>query len=114
MNRLISVKPRFADAIIAGSKTVELRRRPLNVVKRSRLVFYATAPVKAIVAVATVAALDFGTPEELWERYGPVLALSKEEFDNYFTNNEERGYAYLLNSVRELPKPVPLQTMRQH
>ena len=27
---LLSLRPRFADAILSGAKTVELRRRPIN------------------------------------------------------------------------------------
>ncbi|MES2880169.1 MAG: ASCH domain-containing protein [Pseudomonadota bacterium] len=62
---LISVHPFYAAEIAAGRKRVEFRRRwptkPTGV-----LVVYATAPIKAIVAVVEVAAVKRASNTQLW------------------------------------------------
>ena len=63
---LISVHPFFAAEIAAGRKRVEFRRRWSNK-PTGALVIYATAPVKAIVAVVEVAQVRRESNAQLWE-----------------------------------------------
>jgi predicted transcriptional regulator len=49
---LLSLRPRFADAILAGAKTVELRRRPINARPGTAILLYASRPMMAIVGTA--------------------------------------------------------------
>jgi predicted transcriptional regulator len=63
---LISVHPFFAAEIAAGRKRVEFRRRWSNK-PTDVLVVYATAPVKAIVAVVEVAQVRRASNAQLWE-----------------------------------------------
>lgn len=62
---LLSIRPVFADQILAGTKRVEFRR-----VRFARMVvsvaIYATQPVGAVVGWFTVRRLVTGTPYELW------------------------------------------------
>ncbi len=63
---LISIHPHFAEKIISGEKKLEFRRRwavhPVDM-----LVIYATAPVKKIVAVASVHKVIIESPTKLWD-----------------------------------------------
>lgn len=86
---LISIHPRFAEAIISGSKKVELRRRIPSLEVGTRLWIYATMPVKAIVGSAVVASIIRDTPEAIWSTYSEHSAIERDEFDHYFEGIRE-------------------------
>ena len=46
---LLSVRPRFAEALLNGTKTAEIRRRRANIPDGSLCLLYASAPVRALV-----------------------------------------------------------------
>lgn len=92
---LISVHPFFATEIAAGRKRVEFRRRwakkPTDV-----LVVYATAPIKAIVAVVEVSEVRRVSNSQLWEickSFGG--AISRARLREYM-HDVDRGVALLL------------------
>lgn len=102
---LISIHPRFAEAIARGEKTVEFRRRWT---KReiSHLVIYATAPVKQILTVVSIDEVIEDRPATLWKlsqsRGG---GLSKSEFNGYF-DGIRAGFGVCLGSVTSLRRPI--------
>ena len=59
MKALLSIKPKYADLILSGEKTIELRRvfNP----KITKVYLYASSPVKRIVAVCDVRCLNIAT-----------------------------------------------------
>ena len=50
---VLSFKPRFAHAILAGVKTVELRRTVPKIVIPTRALLYAASPVRALLDTAS-------------------------------------------------------------
>lgn len=62
---LLSIKPKYADLILAGSKTVELRRSwPSNDV--GVMIIYSSAPVQRLTGVALVNEIKECDFEALW------------------------------------------------
>lgn len=57
---LLSVHPRFAEAILAGSKSVEVRRQRVAVPSGTPVLLDATAPPMALVGMARIAAVQLG------------------------------------------------------
>ena len=51
---VLSLKPRFADAIPAEDKTVELRRTEPKIVVPTRALLYATTPVRALLGTCVI------------------------------------------------------------
>src|SRR5256885_15767110 len=86
-NFLISLEERHANRILQGTKTVELRRRPMHVALGSTVWFYVKMPVGSIVGCATVTGLHTLAPSTLWRRFGTVSGLKRQEF---FERSEER------------------------
>jgi predicted transcriptional regulator len=86
---IISIHPRFANAILAGTKTVELRRRipPINV--GTRLWIYATRPIGAVIGTVTVEAIVRATPDVIWDMCADRADVSRLEFDRYFCGTSE-------------------------
>jgi predicted transcriptional regulator len=92
---LISLHPEFAQAIAAGTKTVELRRKFPDAAPGTWLVIYVTQPVGAVVGMVRIAGVERAPVTTLWSRYRKDVGVLKNEFDAYFRGCEE-GYAVKL------------------
>lgn len=108
---MISIHSDHAANIVSGMKTVELRRRFMSLPLGSRLWIYSTLPVGALVATATIVAIDYDSPHNLWVRYKSEAAVSKNLFFKYF-GGCDLGCAILLDSVEPI-SPVPLDSIRK-
>lgn len=107
---VLSIRPTYVERILAGDKTIELRRRfPLLQAPGIALI-YATAPVQAIVASVQVAIVETLSLAALWRRRGREAAVTREEFDAYF-NGAERGCALVLRDVVRFPSPIHLTVL---
>jgi predicted transcriptional regulator len=109
---LLSIQPRFTDALVSGRKSVELRRSRMQATPGCQVVIYSSSPVKAVVATAVLEAIDCRDPEDLWSRSGPVTAVTKAEFDAYFSG-AERAYGLHLRDIASLKTPVSLRNLRE-
>lgn len=110
---LLSLRPRFAHAILDGTKTVELRRTRVSALPGTLLVLYSSSPVMAVVGVATLAERDTDSPEIIWRRYRRHIGLSRAEFSDYFTGAEHATALTIVNP-RALPEPMTLSWLRSH
>lgn len=81
---VLAIRPRFASAILDGSKTYELRKRLPKGLRSGDLVYlYETAPTSAMVGAFTIADVLPISPDDAWEQVGQGFAISKTEFDTY-------------------------------
>jgi predicted transcriptional regulator len=109
---LISVRPRYAEVILAQDKTVELRRTRPNVPTGTRVILYSSSPVMAVVGTATLRHLEQSTPADLWDRVGSFSGISRVEFDDYF-QGATRGFGLHLAGAARLDSPVTLEELRR-
>ncbi len=109
---MLSIQPRFTDALVSGQKSVELRRSRMLAAPGCQVLLYSSSPVKAVVATAVLERIDCRDPEELWSRSGTVTAVTKAEFDAYFAG-AERAYGLHLRDIASLKMPVSLRYLRQ-
>jgi predicted transcriptional regulator len=109
---LISVHPRFAELILAGTKRVELRRVRPSIRSGDEVVIYETSPTCAVVCKARVGGVVAAHPDVLWKRCGRLAGVSHDEFFEYF-GGRECGYAIKLEAVVELPRPIELRQLRR-
>lgn len=102
---LLSIKPKFADLILEGSKRVELRRS-IPAQRVGTIAIYSSSPVQSIVALVDVKETIEATPTKLW-----VIAkengggLTRKELLAYF-ESKSFGFALMLENVRVFEKPV--------
>ena len=109
---LLSLKPQYADLILAGEKTVELRNRVVRMEPGTVIWIYATKPVGGIVALAELDSVVHDTPAEIWIRYGREICIDRAHFDSYI-NNRESVSALIFSSVRKLKQSVTLDWIRR-
>jgi predicted transcriptional regulator len=108
---LLSLRPRFANAILSGTKTVELRRRTIKAPAGTSVVLYASAPTMAVVGTATLVDVVALRPHTAWRRYRHTLSLSWPEFTQYL-DGVEHAHLLRLDDVKELNRPLGLQSLR--
>lgn len=90
---LLSIKPKYIDKIMAGTKLYEYRKfLPFNI---SHIVVYATAPIKKIVALIEVDIVMKSTIDDTWQKTHNFSGLTKKEFYNYFKKNDIAYYIKL-------------------
>ncbi len=102
---LVSMKPKYADRILAGSKLVEVRKKFSGRWVGRRAVLYASSPQKALVGEATVRAVTSGSPTEIWARFGPNIGCSSGEFAEY-VGGATKVSAIELDDVYPYREPV--------
>lgn len=108
---LLSVRPRFAEAILARTKTIEVRRRPIRARAGARVVLYATGSVKAVVGTAWLEGMAVGDAGSTWRKHAPMLGLARHELDNYL--NGRPAYLLFLRGASRLQNPLPLAQLRR-
>lgn len=109
---LISLEARHAENIFAGRKSVEFRRRSMNVSPGAKLWIYVKLPIGSIVGHAIVGEVYSSSPSALWRRFGSVSGLSKHEFFKYFVGVDQ-GVALVLERSTRLRSSLPLQALRK-
>lgn len=95
---LLSIKPKYADLILAGTKTVELRRSwPSNDV--GVMVIYSSAPVQRLTGIALIEEIRECDPGTLWEvAQAHGGGVSEEELKEYI-GKKSIAYGVMLGRV---------------
>ena len=109
---LMSIHPKYAEAILNGSKRVEFRKRRLPD-DIDRVVIYATSPVKAVLGEFMVWEQVTGTPHALWRRFdGNGAGITRAELEAYYfaepSSEMPRGTAIVIASPITYDEPRPL------
>lgn len=108
---LLSIHPRFAEAIFDGTKKVELRRRSPKLVADDEVVVYATVPTAAVLGKFTVKSVDSSELHDLWQLTRKVAAVSNLEFDAYF-DGLDKGVGIWIAKTQRYSSSVSLTELR--
>lgn len=108
---LLSVRPRYARAILAGTKTVDLRRRPVKAQPGTRVIIYASTPTMAVVGTARLLDALVCEPEAAWTHHHQAMGLHRHEFDDYLDGS--MACLLLLDEVSSLDEPIALRELRK-
>ncbi len=106
---VMSVHPRYAEAIMDGRKKVEFRKRPLASDVGTVWV-YATAPVQRIVGCFEVDQTVNAPPRDLWRRFSAVGCIDRADFDRYYEGSSV-GSGIRIKNVLRLEEPVLIQAL---
>jgi predicted transcriptional regulator len=80
---VMSIKPKYAERILKGEKSIEIRKRFSNKWLGHDVALYASQPQGALVGKATVCAVSTGRPADIWSRFTMQIGCRKSEFDAY-------------------------------
>jgi predicted transcriptional regulator len=109
---LISIKPKYATAILNGEKTVELRKRRPNIIPGAKVWIYATAPIAELKGYARLDRIVSASPASIWREFEIETRVSKSDYDRYF-GESNFAYALVLSGVKVLENPLELEQMKQ-
>ena len=112
MPLLFSLKPRFADLVFMGKKTVELRRRIASVMKGREVFIYVTSPVCMIRGGFRVAEVWSSDPEIVWGEVASRTGVAKTEYDAYYAGCDI-AHALALSDVWAHEAPVEIESVRR-
>ena len=104
---LVSMKPKYADRILAGSKFVEIRKRFSGRWIGCKVILYSSSPQRALVGEATVRSITSGSPADIWARFGTSIGCSPKDFKAYVGATREVS-AIELDEIFPYRQPISL------
>ena len=105
MNLIMSIRPKYAQAIIDGKKQYEYRKRLPKRTDIDKLYVYASKPIKAIIAYFTIGSVISDNPQKVWELTKKDGGITKEQFNDYF-KGRDIAHAIKIEDVTELVTPL--------
>jgi len=110
---LIPIKPKYAEMLFEGVKSVELRRTRPRIGQGDIVLLYVSSPTKAVVGAFEVENVIEMPVEDLWPLVEGAAGLSKTEFDVYF-DGTSKGVAISLSRIVRFYRPVFLAELQAH
>ena len=107
MKAIISIKPKYAEQILNGTKQFEYRKTSIKQ-PVSSVLLYATYPIHKVIGEFTFSHIISTTPEELWQQTQHAAGLTKDDFDHYFSSRKV-AHALVITSVTRYPQPLELE-----
>jgi predicted transcriptional regulator len=104
---LMSIKPQYAQKILAGEKLIEIRKKFSIRWVGARAALYSSRPMSALVGEATIRSVDCGTPNQIWAEFGTLIGCSPKEFKDY-VGLANSVSAIELSDISPYREPVPL------
>ena len=110
MRVLLSIKPEFALKIFNGSKRYEYRRTIFKNHEVSRVIVYASNPIRRIIGEFEIENILHDELQLLWAKTKSHAGMSKKRFFEYFAN-KNKGYAIKVKTTRMYDNPLPLHIL---
>lgn len=108
---VMSVHPEYAERILAGTKTVEIRRKFSTARVPATCVLYATSPIQKVVGQVDIVRATRLDPQQAWIRFGQRADCTQREMDTYASGTDQVCALELKNPVR-FPNAIALSTIR--
>ena len=109
---LISIKPQYVHRFLSGEKTVEIRRRRINLKAGTKLWIYSTMPEGIVSSVGEIKSIEVSNREEIWKKYSSQMGITYDEFCSYVNGAEEISAISISNLKRVSPAPT-LKCLRE-
>lgn len=110
---MLSVRPRYAEMLLSGEKTVELRRVRPRIGPGDFILLYASSPQCRVVGVCRVVRILAGAPGALWGEIGQLAAVSRPEYNRYF-KDARRAIAIVVERPLRMSGELTLRDLRKH
>ena len=109
----LSIRPKYAEKILEGTKTVELRRvRPKHITRGALVLVYVSSPIKSLVGAFKVTQVMEKPLQDLWEMVQSKAGVSYEEFAAYF-EGLTTGIGIFFNELWLFHKPIKLEDLKE-
>ncbi|MCG8317099.1 MAG: ASCH domain-containing protein [Pseudomonadales bacterium] len=103
---LMSIKPEYANKILSGEKSVELRRFfPADIAENSLLFIYSSSPDKAIIGFVRIKNVHKLPVMDIWRKYRDQACIDYKKFRSYFSGKKE-GYVLSVSQPTKFERPI--------
>jgi predicted transcriptional regulator len=111
---MLSIHFQHAAKILAGTKTVELRRvRPRFIGKGDVAFIYVPSPIKSLIGAFKIDHVVEMPVRKLWWVVQEKAGIPRKEFNAYY-EGASKGVGIFFAKVWNLPKPLGLQELREN
>ncbi|MGU1385696.1 ASCH domain-containing protein [Pseudomonas aeruginosa] len=110
MKVLLSIKPEYANKILAGEKKFEFRKVNFTNTAVNTVVIYATKPIGKVVGEFKVLDIYSDSPSKIWERTKRFAGIEKKFFDEYY-HGRNMAVAIAVGEVCEYERPMELSEL---
>ena len=107
----LSIKPRFARAILDGRKTVEVRRRFPKVAAGTLVVLYSSSPERAILGTVRLKRTVRLDSDAVWENYADDIDIEEAALAEYLDGAAESTLLEI-EDPEPWTRPVTLSVLR--
>jgi predicted transcriptional regulator len=104
---VLAIKPNFANRLLNGEKTVEVRRRFNCRWRGARVALYASSPERALVGEATIGNVEAASPSTIWAMHKERIGCSLEELRAY-SGDATEVFAIELKEIIPYAAKMPL------
>ncbi|MDI6655519.1 MAG: hypothetical protein QME59_06505 [Candidatus Hydrothermarchaeota archaeon] len=104
-NVLLSVEPRYAEAILSGAKKYEFRRTIFKRKDIDKVYLYSNSTTKKIVGSFKIEKILKGTPQEIWNTCYKYSGISRKDFFKYFKGSR-KAFGIKIKDVHRFYAPV--------
>ena len=108
---VLSLRPRFAKAILEGIKTVELRRTEPKIGTPTLALLYAASPVRSLIGTCIITSVWSADLGNIWRKHRQEVGLPYREFRQYF-KGVDKGTALTLIRPQAFSRQIHLQDLR--
>ncbi|HWV48106.1 MAG TPA: ASCH domain-containing protein [Microbacterium sp.] len=108
---LISVKPRYARAILEGRKTVEVRRRFPEVPPGTTVVLYSSSPERAVLGTVRLKQTITVPSDRVWEMHSSAIDIAEDALGEYLEGAEDSTLLEV-EDPQTWARPVSLTSLR--
>jgi predicted transcriptional regulator len=104
MRVLLSIKPEFAFKIFDGTKKYEFRKSIFKRNDVNKVVVYASSPVQQVIGEFEIDDILCEDLDVLWKITRKFSGISKDFYDEYFSN-KEKAFAIKVGNVQRYSRP---------
>lgn len=108
---LLSIRPRYARSLLAGTKTAEVRRRFPKLPSGTKLFVYSSSPDRAVLGTLLLDETESCLTGDVWGRFRSSIDIEKEHLDEYLAGADQASILRVA-SPRLWLRPVLLEEMR--
>jgi len=108
---ILSIKPVYANQILAGTKTIELRKSSMGLNAGDVILVYSSAPEQHLGFWLRVKDVEVLPIEKMWQRYQERLGIGYDVYAAYFSG-VHAAVGLHIGEVHRLV-PIPLQEIQQ-
>ena len=108
---LLSVRPVYARALLAGTKTAEVRRRFPQQPAGTTIYVYSSTPDRTVLGTLRLGTIDRPDADDVWRLYREEIEIDERSLNEYLAQVSSAAILQI-SDPQPWEKPVPLATLR--